>query len=335
MTDLVRPDTDRDPDGVKDVISEISDELRRGAADKIALRECYYHLRLHSPEKARELRRVGWEASDKLGLAYQSSTDWWTTTGRQYFALLPGVIPPSEMPGGEWRYDDAGETRPDIPENPTRPSDEQIDAVLGALDLPGSKRDRARSSGPLRQMYKHIIEETSIKTADLAEFYTPSQHDQQSRGHYRNAGDWFRDIGRPVLQDLPGVDPPRVAGGWWRFTGVDEDDFPPVETEDIEDLVAAMDVGGAGEWADRRREMIGDLYSHLQEAETAEREALVSRVDPHEVGYSSAGAFWEDIAADALASLPGVESPEAETDANSDADAETETWRHTGNATAG
>ncbi|MDS0220884.1 hypothetical protein NDI54_05885 [Haloarcula sp. S1AR25-5A] len=329
--DLVRPADDADPDGVMDYISAVSDELPTDAGDVIALREMWYHLRVHGTVTEADLKDAGWDASEKLRRIHGTQNDWWTSTGKQYLALLPNVSPPGDAtpwrrylqvlpdlvrpstPTGQWAFDEGGQSRPDQDADPATLTDEQLSAALDAVDVPGDiGRDRGRSTVPLRRMYRQI-EQGSATTAELKDHYSTSRHDKPEQGHYQTAGAWFRAVGRPILASLPGIDPPRVVGEPWRFIGVEEAALQVDTTDDdgVDAALAALSIPGRGAWADRRREVIEQAYKLVRDEGSVSRSALVSRVDASDVGYESAEAFVDEVLADCLPELPGVESGES------------------------
>jgi len=330
--DLVRPADDADPDGIQDHISAVSDELPAEAGDVIALREMWYHLRIHGTESEGELKDIGWDASEELRRIHGTQNGWWTSAGKQYLALLPNVSPPGDAtpwrrylqvlpdlvrpstPPGQWAFDEGGQSRPDQDTDPATLTDEQLSAALDAVDVPGDiGRDRRRSTVPLRRMYRRIEEQGSATSEELKDHYSTSRYDKPGQGHYQTAGAWFRAVGRPILASLPGIDPPRVVGEPWRFIGVDEAALHADTTDDsaVDDALASVSIPGRGEWVDRRREVIGQAYRLIRDEGSVSRSTLANRVDASDVGYESAEAFVDEVLADCLPKLPGVESGES------------------------
>lgn len=243
MSELTRPEGDTDPENVGSLMGAVSDEFLAGTSDLIAFREMWYFLREQGTSDARELKEVGWTAvEESLGTTYGSRGDWWSRTGDLYFRLLPGVIPPSEVPastrirhrlpgigggsgsGGTWRYDEAGRDWPDSPEETASLSEEALDEILKTADVPGrSAQETGRSRFPLRKMYRHLEEHGSASSDELKSYYDSNHvYNNPEQGLFLDENDWFREVGRPVLTELPGVAPPRKIGDEWRFIGVSE-----------------------------------------------------------------------------------------------------------------
>lgn len=238
---MTRAKADSDPENVTDQLSVVSDELLGGPSDVIAFREMWYHLQENGSAASQELKDVGWTASeDGLQKTYSTRGDWWSRVGDPIFRMLPGVIPPSEAPtstrllhrlpdiglgrgsGSSWRYDETGRNWPTPPADAVALSDEALDEVLQAADVPGrTGREEARSRIPLGKMYRHLEENGSASAAELKNNYTVKDpHHDPEQGIYDSADGWFRDVGRPVLSEIPGIAPPRELGDEWRFIGV-------------------------------------------------------------------------------------------------------------------
>ena len=334
MTDLVRPEGDRDPENVDDAIREFSDELQGDGGDHVALREMFYHLRRNKTAGSRELRSAATEElSDSLAAVYTSESEWWSSTGSQYLALLPGIIPPEgttsgggylarlsrAVPFGDsdstmWRYVETTQERPTVPEEPTVLPDEYLKEAVD--DIAPDEGQTPTSKIQLRKLYHHLVENETATSEELKALYETSRHDQPEYGSYEYASDWFREVGRECLAQLPGIDPPRIAGDDWRHVGVDPEELGVLESEaagvsdeEIDDRLAEIDVAGHGEWADRRRETVRKMYEHLREEGSVTPDEFRSNVDADAVGFSSAESFLSRVGYDALASLPGANAP--------------------------
>lgn len=230
-----------DPENVLDVVSEVHNELVAGTSDLIAFREMWYYLREKQTADAEELKEVGWTASDGLQSAYETRGEWWQRTADPIFRMLPAVIPPSEAPastrllsrvsglgpgrsrGGTWRYDESGRDWPSPPAEKASLPDDVLHDLLKTADLPGrNPRETVRCLVPLREMYRHLEEHGSASKEELKSHFDQSNTNHvPEQGLFRSADEFFRDVGRPVLGELPGVAPPRTIGDEWRFIGVD------------------------------------------------------------------------------------------------------------------
>lgn len=338
MTDLVRRHDERDPENIGDVLLEFGDETPTKGSDTVALREMWYFLRVHREARRSKLADVGWNGADQLAGDYESRNEWWNVIGDQYFRLLPNIVPPDER-GGVWRFDDDGQERPAVPDDYVAPSDERVAEALREFETPRDQPVTAKSKIQIQRLYEHLKEHGSATADELKELYEPADVDRPSRttavgdrvlevsgtspgnrpelDQYVDAGAWFLEIGRPALAQLPGIDPPQVAGQPFRFIGVDPEEREPIAArpdpeEVLEESIATLDVGGRGEWTARRRETVRRMHEHLQENDGASREELVARIDARKIGYSSAGAFFDEIASDALASLPGTQTEDGD-----------------------
>ena len=305
MPDLVRSEGEKDPENVSDVISEFSGELG-GGGPHVALRECWYHLRANRKAKSSDLRRVAAETSNRV------DRRWWSETGNAYFRLMPNVVPPSPETGGSWVFDEDGEEAPPVHKNPVAAPDGQIKRALDRLQ---THRPVRRNLSPLKRMHEYLVSAGAASTDELKDIYPEADRNQHQYGKYTDTADWFREVGRPVLSGLEDIARPRVAGQDWRFIGIETDeDVPPEELDNRNREAAAeqvenVDVGARGDFAARRRETVLDLYDHLRDQGETTESDLEDRIDHHSLAYSSSGEFFEDIAASALADLPGVEQP--------------------------
>ncbi|ELZ54844.1 MULTISPECIES: hypothetical protein [unclassified Haloferax] len=219
MTTVIDGTEDVDPDDVGDVIRRFTDELphENTAIEHVALREAYYFLKDAGRASADAIALAVWDESN-LSRQYPRRSTWWTDAGEPFLPLLPGVV----RDDVGWRYDpDADDSRPPVPDNPTDPSADDVDAVLQSFNYPGVEGDRVKTKNRLgvKRAFEYLQEHGEADAADLKDQFTPSNYGRQE-GHFDNPHDWFREVGRPVLRDLPGVDPPRVAGQPWRYVGV-------------------------------------------------------------------------------------------------------------------
>ena len=214
---------DWDPDALDRAIDALKDELPRGSAnlalEQIALQRAHGHLLEMGSATSSELSLL--LSAEDLPRYYASGGEFWRAI-RPYLSLLPGVIPPDA--GGKWKFDPDGQIRPERPDAPTSPDDEALGRALGSIDWPGAEGDPIRNSHRLgvRRMYETLQEQGEALTSELKEHAVTGNYGGHT-GHFGDAGSWFREVGRPALNRLPGVDPPRVAGDPWRSVGIDHD----------------------------------------------------------------------------------------------------------------
>lgn len=324
MGDLVRAPGERDPEGFQEYIGAFSSELPSGGS--IALREMWYHLRANQTATETALRSVGWKASETLhqrrGFERAWSADeWWRLAGRPYFRLLPGVVSPGDEDGGEWTFDPEHTPTVEAPTDPVTPSVERAKQLAYDLDTRGALVEvhgepvvpaaSTRSGRALHRMYEYLLEHGTAQSADLRGFYEPNENLRSDQGHYTAPAAWFRDVGRSLFAELPGVEPPRMAGQPWTFVGVDEEHAGDGEREQdgaeaVQEALAAVEVPGREPWTDRRREALATLYEHVVDHGPGGVAELLERVDAGYLGYTSPRAFWDEFAGSALCDLPGV-----------------------------
>jgi hypothetical protein len=215
---------DVDPDDVGDVIDRFSRELPHApgsaAPELVALRRAYYVLKDAGQASSRHLAREVWTASPTLDRLYSNPSDWWTAAGQPFLRLLPGVDRDDD--GDGWRYNPNADVddRPAVPDDPVDPTPGDVDATLSTFDFPAAneRRTTRRNRLGVKRAFQHLQEHGEADAAALKDQFAPSPYTRQP-GHFDNAHDWFREVGRPALRTLPGVDPPRVAGQSWRYIG--------------------------------------------------------------------------------------------------------------------
>lgn len=221
-----KPDADRDPDDVGDVIGRFnampSDPPTSGA-ERANLRKAWYALRDHGTATRRTLAD---DVYDGGITDVHSRGEWWRFI-TAYAVFLPGVTGPTD--DGTLRFDrDADAGRPDVPDDPTTPTEDTIDAaVVGTIDAVGLKEPNAdphlalRQERAIRAAYDHLLEHGRAGRGALRDYYTPTNAPVD--GLYADPDRGFRLTVAPVLRRLPGVDAPPVVGGEWRFVGTDVD----------------------------------------------------------------------------------------------------------------
>ena len=208
---------------LQDALEVLRPELPSGrpdlAIEQIALRKAHDYLQDRGQAGTRDLRRF-LERED-LHRYYANGQQFWIQVMVPYLGLLPGVVAP-DGPSRPWRYDPDADRRPAVPEDPTPAPEERIDSILAdAIDFPGFSDQKNRVT--LKNAYEQLREQGEATTDELRDAYSPTPDTVPSQGRFEDTADWFREVGRPTLRKLPGVDPPRVAGQPWRFVGIDVD----------------------------------------------------------------------------------------------------------------
>lgn len=340
MPDLVRPPDEKDPEDVGETYRKVAGEMPTSGADAVALREMWYHLRVQREADPQNLVDVAYREASSLTGAYETREEWWNVIGSTYFRLLPHVVTDD---GRQWRFEDGEDVDepPEAPEEYEAPTEARVAEVLEEFEPPRGHPMGHESRSNVRAIYEHVRETGEATAAELKEVFEPAPEpnaptrtvaaggkvleanpqgsgDRPETDQWREAENWFREIGRPALAHLPGVEPPRLAGRPFVFVGV-----PPEEAKAIgnrpdpegllEDRLAAADVGGRGEWRSQRRKALRAAYAELEENGSVTRADLVHRIDADRLGYSSAEAFVDERAGDVLARLPGVSREDGDT----------------------
>ena len=130
---------------------------------------------------------------------------------------------------------------------------------------------------------------------------------------FESSEEWWTELVREHLADLPLVEPPESTGEPWRYSGtptVDEvtedgrlapDDEPTGRTS----VKFALEHSGLTE---EERSAVRSTFELLVREGEASASAIEDRVYPdHDAGYDSAAEWWTDCVRDGLGSLPGVE----------------------------
>lgn len=219
-------DADVDVAPFQEAMDHVSDELPHEPPSQgveiAALRKAWKHLVEQEAADGRTLKELSYDVG-KLDRLHGAQRRWWRQAS-EVFALLPGVVAPSRR-SGTWRYDPTvNDDRPDVPTDPVPPTEDTVNDLLNAYNWPGNDGDliKAKHRGAVSRMYDDLQDRGEVAASELKEHAATDNFTNQT-GHYDNAGDWFREVGRPALKTLPGVDAPRVAGDGWRFVGVESD----------------------------------------------------------------------------------------------------------------
>ena len=221
-----------DPDSVQEYIRPLAPELRGHTS--IRLREAFYELKHQEELSSDELKEVVWESAKQNIIVFDGRDDCWSHVS-QYLALLPSIRPPVgrypwydeglDHENTSWLFDTTGNERPEPPDKASEPP-EDIHGAISNLDvLDGHDLDALRyNSIMLRDLYGRLmdagVEGVTFEVLRENTELLNSSIDKPDKGWYVYEADWMADVGRPALAELPGVDPPRVAGGPWRFVGL-------------------------------------------------------------------------------------------------------------------
>lgn len=213
---------DPDPDDVGDVIMRVSGEFPygTGAAESVALRRCYYRVKeADGPVDDDAVATAVWEESTTVTDQYPRRSAWWDVA-TLYLPLLPGIV----REGRTWHFDPDPDDRGALPDDPAPPSREDVEAVIEDTDIPTAPDDRAnrRNTLAVKRAVEHLKEHGTATSEEVKEQFRPSAYSGPV-GHFDNPQDWMREVGRPMLMAVPGVQPPAVAGDPWRLVGVDAD----------------------------------------------------------------------------------------------------------------
>jgi len=85
-----------------------------------------------------------------------------------------------------------------------------------------------------------------------------------------------------------------------------------VQEDDVEELVDDLDLPGSGDVLERRREVVLDLYRHLEMEGSARRSEFLRVIESsRDHGYQDADSFWSNVIKGrrSLGALPGVRKP--------------------------
>lgn len=205
------------------------------------------------------------------------------------------------------------------------------EAVSEYCEVEGHQNGRSKSLLSLRDIYHHLIKRGECEKEELLDHFRPVPHNHNSDvGRYTemNANQWWSDVGRPQLRQLPGVEVESIdkpgATERWRFTGIPpevRDEFDPDDhlipltelrglKEQAADALDDMGVSGA------RRELLLSLYRSLANTTGGYTSAALAGMIPEDtrgVSRIQTGTverrqrqFFDEHLRDSLLELPGV-----------------------------
>ena len=130
---------------------------------------------------------------------------------------------------------------------------------------------------------------------------------------FESSDEWWRELVREHLEELPSVEPPRAAEGEWQYAGT-----PTVEeqTDDgrllfEDEAVSRSSVKFALErldLTDDERTAVREAFRVLAGEDEMSTDEIKNQVyTDHDAGYDSADEWWTDCVRPAFDSLPGVE----------------------------
>jgi hypothetical protein len=135
----------------------------------------------------------------------------WLKTVLPWF---PGIY---EERAGVWCFSrtDAERDPPAVPDDPRRPTDEQVNQWVQASDFPGGGTRPAKHRTAVREAYRTLVEQGTATRDDLRADANVSNYDNPEQGHFVDREQWWRHCGRPALADLPDEHPfaARDSGG--------------------------------------------------------------------------------------------------------------------------
>ena len=226
-----RSGTDDDPDDIDAVLKRFDPDAwpsnpPTSGAEKAYVRDAYYVVKPAGKATRQDVQQAVYDG--KIMNVYRSAGAWYSTACDPFLRYLPHIRPP-ETAGGAWTYDpDAdGSDRPAVPDDPSHPTDDAVDAALDAYDFPEPNADphlAVRNRLGVQRAFETLQEQRVARSDDLKDGYTLVNVDID--GLFDTRGRWWAAVGRPALASLPWTDPPRVIGRPWRYigTGANDDD---------------------------------------------------------------------------------------------------------------
>lgn len=177
-----------------------------------------------------------------------------------------------------------------------------VERVVDEFDLGPDETDAVRHTFAFLRYWGRVTEE-ELRDAVYSE--APAGRETTDT--------WWEEVVHDPLAALPGVEPPTDPGEPWRYTGPTEADEPLADGRrvlsashpvygDVKHALESLDVAGAEREA--ARAAFGYLYRRGEATDAEIREAVYPG---HTAGYSSAGAWWDEVVGEAFEALPGVE----------------------------
>ena len=192
---------------------------------RLAVEDAYDYLRGQGQATAKDFKRDVYPQT-KADNYFDTSTTWWRDGCKRYLQQMLGVVPSSGV-GDPWRFDanrvEIPNDDPDAPDLGTNQklTEAEVGDAVNDLDLPGrTPITKSKHVVALRDMVLLLQEHGLATREELRECYDPTAHNEPQQGMYADRQEWWREVGRPNLQALPGVEAPDAAGGTWRFIGV-------------------------------------------------------------------------------------------------------------------
>lgn len=221
-------DPDRDPDDVGTILERFDADAWPSASptsgvEKAAVRRAYYVVKDAGEAARHDLQRDVYDGT--ITNVYPSAAAWYATACEPFLRWFPRIRPPA-TDGGAWSFDPDvdGSGRPAVPDDPSHPADDAVDAALDDFDFPTPNADThltLRNRVGVRRAFETLQEQRIARPGDLKDGYIPVDVDID--GLWQTRGRWWAAVGRPALASLPWVDAPPVIGRAWRYTGTDAD----------------------------------------------------------------------------------------------------------------
>jgi hypothetical protein len=145
--------------------------------------------------------------------------EWYREMVVPHLHWLPGVV--RESGGSAWRFDPAALERPAVPDDPADPPDDQVKDRIRQADLPGENtRESIKHFCTVRDIYFNLQERGTATRDELWQRFEPNTYQAPEDHKYTSGRGWWAAVGRHSLEDLPGIDPPIMPAGEWRYIGV-------------------------------------------------------------------------------------------------------------------
>jgi hypothetical protein len=148
---------------------------------------------------------------------------WYRQMVAPHLHWLPGV---TRVDGGSaWMFDTAVLERPAVPDDPVDPPEDDVKDRIRNIDLPGrSHRLSIKHFCAVRDIYFQLQDQGTATRDELWQLYNPNTWTAPKDGKYGSGREWWAGVGRHALEDLPGIDPPIMPAGEWRYLGVQRDE---------------------------------------------------------------------------------------------------------------